>query len=232
MVENYRRLLIQIKRFAVGLVKGDVLDQVNSLPTDRKSLDNIHDAFESKAHLDAIAIDIEADLEDLVLARLNDIPTELAKLPVKSDLLKDLDDLLFGDEVFAILFIDLDNFKAVNDQLGHSVGDQCLAKVAITMRQAALGKGLLYRLGGDEFAVCMQNFLENEGAAVAERIRTRIDLENPGDPVKVTASIGVASSESDGMFGPDSLIEAADRAMYEAKRRSKNRVVMFSELQS
>jgi diguanylate cyclase (GGDEF)-like protein len=124
-----------------------------------------------------------------------------------------------------MLFIDLDGFKQVNDQLGHHEGDKCLVKVATMIREAAVGKGKLFRPGGDEFVVVLPNFTRHEAAATAERIRTAIETGNPGGTKKVTASIGVTDSE----LAKDAatLYKRADDAMYVAKHdRKKNCVVV------
>ena len=75
----------------------------------------------------------------------------------------------------AILYLDLDGFKEVNDTLGHAAGNECLIQVARTMASAVLNKGKLYRPGGDEFVVLLPNFSSEEAASTAERIRATID---------------------------------------------------------
>ena len=125
----------------------------------------------------------------------------------------------------ALLFIDLDNFKSVNDQLGsHAEGDKCLVRAVKAMSAAVIHKGKLYRRSGDEFIVVLPNFDSREATAVAERIRAAIDEAKPGGEVRVTASIGVATSQSDGVTDAASLEKLADAKMYEAKK-TKNRVV-------
>ena len=124
----------------------------------------------------------------------------------------------------ALLFIDLDNFKSVNDQLGHAEGDKCLVRAVKAMSAAIIHKGRLYRRSGDEFIVVLPNIDSREATAVAERIRAAIDEARPGGEVRVTASIGVATSQSDGVTDAASLEKLADAKMYEAKK-TKNRVV-------
>jgi PleD family two-component response regulator len=86
---------------------------------------------------------------------------------------------------------------------------------------------MLYRYGGDEFCALLPNFSISEARATAERIRAAIDTENPGDPVKVTCSIGVASSETDGLDKPATIVKAADDAMYVSKHTTKNSVSIY-----
>jgi diguanylate cyclase (GGDEF)-like protein len=127
----------------------------------------------------------------------------------------------------AVLFVDLDNFKAVNDSLGHARGDRLLALVAERLLLAVRGVDTVARLGGDEFAVLLED-LTTEAAAlvVAERAVTLLaaPFDLAGKSASVSASIGVAV-RSDDSTGTDTLIAEADAAMYEAKRAGKGRVV-------
>jgi diguanylate cyclase (GGDEF)-like protein len=93
---------------------------------------------------------------------------------------------------------------------------------------AILHKGSFYRVGGDEFCVRLINFSANEAQATAERIRTNIERLSPyGGSIGVTASIGVAVSDSSDVATPQALIRAADDAMYVAKWTTKNRVCVW-----
>ncbi|MSO21103.1 MAG: GGDEF domain-containing protein [Acidobacteria bacterium] len=165
-------------------------------------------------------------------ARENDsevaLPT-LLQLPNRDGLLVDLDELLKKSCVFSVVFADLDNFKQVNDTLGHPAGDQCLEAVVAIMGSAVAGKGRLYRYGGDEFVAVLPNYESSEAVATGERIRKSIDDENPGGKVKITASIGVVSSDQLQMPDPKTLIAAADQAMYSAKKSGKNQVTVWKE---
>ncbi len=150
---------------------------------------------------------------------------ELAKLPTKEILLKDLSSEIRDHPAVAVLFVDLDNFKSVNDQFGHSEGDKCLIDMVDAIGSVVCGKGKLYRCGGDEFCVLLPNFSTSEAHATAERIRSAIDAKpSVKGFVKVTASIGVASSDEQGLKNPQTLYDSADRAMYVSKWTGKNRV--------
>jgi diguanylate cyclase (GGDEF)-like protein len=127
----------------------------------------------------------------------------------------------------AVLFIDLDNFKTVNDTLGHARGDRLLTLVAERLLTAVRQVDTVARLGGDEFAVLLEDLTAEDGALiVAERavrlIAAPFDLG--GKSVSVGASIGMAMRDDDST-GTDTLIAEADAAMYEAKRSGKGRVV-------
>jgi diguanylate cyclase (GGDEF)-like protein len=126
----------------------------------------------------------------------------------------------------ALIYLDLDDFKKVNDAHGHATGDAVLRLVADAMRSAVRQADLVGRLGGDEFGVLMP---ETDGAvahAAAARLVTGIRTVFRGTP-SVTASIGVvavAGTEA----GSDELLRKADQAMYEAKRAGKDRVVQVA----
>jgi diguanylate cyclase (GGDEF)-like protein len=126
----------------------------------------------------------------------------------------------------ALIYLDLDDFKRVNDAHGHATGDAVLRLVADAMRNAVRRADLVGRLGGDEFGVLMP---ETDGAvadAAATRLVTGIRTVFRGTP-SVTASIGVvavAGTEA----GSDELLRKADQAMYEAKRAGKDRVVQVA----
>lgn len=134
----------------------------------------------------------------------------------------------------ALLFIDLDNFKPVNDVLGHDVGDALLRKVALRLTSAVRDSDFVARLGGDEFAIIAGVKPENgiDGVrVVAERILAALNMEVEGSapPIAVAASIGVALYPEDA-GDREALLRQADQAMYEAKNSGRNRVVFAAEL--
>jgi diguanylate cyclase (GGDEF)-like protein/PAS domain S-box-containing protein len=124
-----------------------------------------------------------------------------------------------------VLFLDLDDFKAVNDALGHECGDRLLEEVGRRLDSGARSSDTVARLGGDEFVVLLEDIGdEREATLAADRMRK--DLEVPfevgGRELSVTASIGVAVGPSSG-DGPRELLRNADLAMYRAKGNGKNR---------
>jgi len=135
-----------------------------------------------------------------------------------------------GDRSIAVLFIDLDDFKEVNDGFGHTTGDQLLRGVAERLRSIVRPDDLGARFGGDEFAVLLTGISESGDA---ERVAQRVveELAQPfvlaGRNVRVAASVGVATSE---VSGPDvdALLRDADFAMYRAKAAGKNGFATFS----
>jgi diguanylate cyclase (GGDEF)-like protein/PAS domain S-box-containing protein len=126
----------------------------------------------------------------------------------------------------ALLFVDLDGFKAINDTAGHAVGDAVLREIAARLRGAVRISDEVARLGGDEFVVILPEVNSREAtAAVAEKLLEEIarPLAAVSGAEPLTASIGVAMAPDDGDT-PEALLRTADHAMYAAKRAGKNRV--------
>lgn len=133
-----------------------------------------------------------------------------------------------------VLFMDIDHFKSVNDRYGHAVGDQVLAAVAVAVGRELRASDLLGRLGGEEFVILLPETDAAGGRVVAEQLRQRIAdtvVDAEQGPVTVTASFGIA----DNSFRPpdfDSLVSAADKALYEAKNQGRNRIAVSSRVES
>ena len=130
----------------------------------------------------------------------------------------------------ALLFLDLDNFKLINDTLGHLVGDQVLQEMAQRLLQVVREGDIVCRLGGDEFAVLAQDFTTQEAIGLlAQRILS--DLRQPIRTATIedaiSASIGIATYPEAGTTASD-LLKAADMAMYRAKQDGRNRFQFFS----
>jgi diguanylate cyclase (GGDEF)-like protein len=136
------------------------------------------------------------------------------------------------DEPLALIFLDVDHFKSVNDRFGHHAGDRCLQALARTLRENVRDSDQIARIGGEEFAVLLIRADRELALSIAERLRDRIDdlivEEDPPLPVDLTASLGIAFFREDG-DDPRSLMRSADRALYTAKRLGRNRVVLASE---
>ena len=132
----------------------------------------------------------------------------------------------------ALIFIDLDNFKDVNDTLGHAAGDELLKQVAERLRKATRSNDLVARLGGDEFLLLVSS---NDIAAEVDRVRERIanTVSQPtslrGTEVRVTPSLGVSLSPRDGE-DLETLLRKADLAMYSAKARGRNDMAFYDEV--
>jgi diguanylate cyclase (GGDEF)-like protein len=140
---------------------------------------------------------------------------------------------IMSDEPYAVVFIDLDHFKSVNDTAGHAAGDELLRHVGAVLKEVVRTGDLAARLGGDEFAILMQNCSAADATQVAEQVLQRIRglaLNSGSRRRRMSASIGVACS-ADLCSTTTKLLEAADQACYAAKRGGRNRVEVAASLQ-
>ena len=128
----------------------------------------------------------------------------------------------------AVMMIDVDHFKSINDQFGHPVGDQALKAIAEMLRNRTRVFDTVARYGGEEFVVVMPGAGGAEVEAAAERLRAAIDdmafSPLPGTVLHITISIGLAFCEASNV-APETLLKTADHAMYQAKNSGRNRVV-------
>jgi diguanylate cyclase (GGDEF)-like protein len=137
----------------------------------------------------------------------------------------------------ALLMIDIDHFKNINDTFGHGVGDQVLQWVGKTLRDSCRVYDVPARYGGEEFCVVLPETRVGNTTVVAERIRYRLETSQLtfGDSnVHVTASFGIAGLDSlpgeESLLSPAALIDRADRALYSAKNRGRNRVELWDDV--
>ncbi len=134
-----------------------------------------------------------------------------------------------GDGSVAVLFLDLDNFKNVNDTLGHAAGDALLMAASKRLVQCVRREDTIARLGGDEFTVLLEDLRDpSDAARMAERISDSLaaPFELEGQQVTVSSSIGIAL-DTDRSHRPDDLLREADMAMYRAKSGGKARYEIF-----
>ncbi len=182
----------------------------------------------------ALAITHIEDVTDQRIAaeRLTHAAThdDLTELPNRSALVERLDQLLAAAEPgqVSVLFIDLDNFKVVNDSLGHGVGDELLREVARRLRRVVRDGDRLARFGGDEFVVFVDGGVD--AAVIADRVRRAVQrpIAIDGHELVVTASIGFAVNVTSDLTA-DALLRDADAAMYRAKAGGRDRVEAFTE---
>ncbi len=136
----------------------------------------------------------------------------------------------YGDSG-ALVFLDLDNFKAVNDSLGHLRGDEVLKSVSVVLRRRLRDTDPIARLGGDEFAILLPRTDMRRGLRIADELRGTLaahEIEAGGSPMRLTASVGIALYPEHGEEVED-LLARADTAMYRAKEQGRDRVCVFSE---
>lgn len=130
----------------------------------------------------------------------------------------------------AILVIDIDHFKSINDRYGHSAGDRVLVDVARQLRQSCRESDSIFRFGGEEFVVLLSQTEENGAAAIAERIRAAIANMNTfyqQQVIHITASIGIAALDRGESL--HTWFDRADRALYLAKQAGRNRVMRAAQ---
>jgi len=128
----------------------------------------------------------------------------------------------------ALLFIDVDNFKSINDDYGHLVGDEVLKTLAACIKGSIRKDACAVRFGGDEFIVLLENASVADAFQVAERIRKsaeRLDFSGFAPNLKLSLSIGLV----DGEGAVEDMIIKADRAMYRSKSGGKGRTTVFAE---
>lgn len=158
----------------------------------------------------------------------------LTKLPNRSLFLDRLQFSIAASKRYktigAVMFLDLDHFKSLNDTLGHHIGDLLLIEIGKRLQKCVRETDTVARLGGDEFTVLLDTITRSEDAAVvAENIINAIIQEYNlnGNKIKVTCSVGIAIFPNDGMT-VDSLIHCADQAMYNVKKEGRNQYKFYS----
>ncbi|BCD68577.1 GGDEF domain-containing protein [Nitratiruptor sp. YY09-18] len=143
-------------------------------------------------------------------------------------LLEMINDYQTRDYPFALILLDIDNFKQINDKYGHPAGDQVLKEIALILKTFLRANNIAARVGGEEFAILVPGATAKEGAAVANRLRATIEnrtFNTTEEDIKVTASFGVSGVRKDDTL--DTIFARVDKALYEAKNSGKNRVVVI-----
>jgi diguanylate cyclase (GGDEF)-like protein len=195
--------------------------------------------------------DLEGNLNELVLksARLFEIADEKQKLYHQqsiTDSLTGLHNLRYileeGERLFnhakeeqlpiAILMLDIDYFKVVNDTFGHHTGDNVLCKLAEICRKSMRETDLIGRYGGEEFVVILPNTMPERAREIAERLRKGVEAtvfnEGEGVNVNLTISIGINNEKSQDLtFGL--ALQNADRALYFAKHKGRNQIAVYTQ---
>jgi diguanylate cyclase (GGDEF)-like protein len=129
----------------------------------------------------------------------------------------------------AILMLDIDHFKRVNDTYGHDGGDEALRQVSALIKQTCRTSDISARWGGEEFLVVIETSSEEEPAILAEKIRKGLEMRvitHQGSPFHLTMSVGVAFGTLQELQHPEEIIQRADTALYEAKNGGRNKVVV------
>jgi diguanylate cyclase (GGDEF)-like protein/PAS domain S-box-containing protein len=225
---------IQRYEYQVDLPKGNCFIEARVAPVNHYSLRN-----KDRRHVIWMARDItKRKKNELAIERLG-FYDPLTDLPNRRLLMDRLKTTIKGakryKKVAALIFIDLDNFKQVNDSVGHSGGDILLCKIASLLQYTIRDADTLSRIGGDEFVILLEGkddsseLMSSEAIRVCERIIET--LKQPvyikDQPITISASLGITLIEGESMTA-DSILGNADTAMYEAKKLGKGRLRFYS----
>jgi len=179
----------------------------------------------------AIKIDISDYIKEKQKAEFLAYHDSLTKLKNRRALQREIEKFIESDNrKFTILFIDLDGFKFINDELGHDIGDLLLKEVSNRYVEIIGTKGEVYRMGGDEFAIVLDYNSDEEIEEFAKRVIKRVNdkYEINNHPLHVGCSIGISRFPQDAK-DLTSLLKHADMAMYKAKNRGKNRFEYYTQ---
>ncbi|WP_187647846.1 GGDEF domain-containing protein [Nitrosophilus labii] len=173
-----------------------------------KKLDNLQDKFEEYKHLSYI--------------------DPLTELYNRRGFEKELERVISDSKNVFLIYLDIDDFKKINDQYGHNVGDEVLKNIGEILKNFIRKGTKAFRLGGEEFAIILSDLTQQDVYKIAERLRKVIENHNVRIDEKIisyTASFGITEyKESESM---EEFLDRADKAMYEAKKKGKNRVVLL-----
>lgn len=167
-------------------------------------------------------------LELLWRAQVDELTGLLNRWALKRSTMREIQRCRRTKGVLALVMMDLDGLKAVNDASGHGCGDVLLQAVGSVLQETVRAQDTVARMGGDEFCILLPDTELNEAVAVAERLREEVEelvIRYRGETVRVMASLGVASSTHCGLTW-QGLLDHSDAALYRAKREGKNRVMV------
>lgn len=181
--------------------------QLRTYRAERRSLQNEAERYRARATTDPLTLALNRHGLEQRWARLASLATQ-------------------PGHGLALMVLDIDHFKLINDSCGHDAGDRVLRELAALLRRQLRPAGWLVRWGGEEFVVVFPAVRREQTAMLAETLRRSVEghVFEPGVPVPVTVSVGVALREPGEGF--DALFKRADEALYEAKRAGRNRVVV------
>jgi diguanylate cyclase (GGDEF)-like protein/putative nucleotidyltransferase with HDIG domain len=161
-------------------------------------------------------------------AALTDTLTGLRnRLALDRELQAEVERAQTSGQPLSVVIGDLDYFKSVNDRLGHRAGDAALVRTGLVLARHRRGGDCMARTGGEEFTIVLPGTTEHEAYLLAENIRTAVEDEFAGDAAVLTFSFGVATFPMHG-GSADSVLEAADQALYAAKALGRNRSVIYN----
>lgn len=231
-VTAYRHLHVEPVCSAEGEILGGIL--VFRMQADRLHEDSL-EMLRTGANLASITFEQKANAEQLELLAYNDTLTGLLNRYLFRRLLETrLQEAVALGQVVAVMFVDLDQFKRVNDTLGHDAGDQLIVEVARRIRETLMADDLAARQGGDEFTIlttCKASLSAvKECQELAQRLLEAISqpILLEGETVAISGSIGIALSNMNSAATSD-LLKRADMALYRAKGLGRSRFCFFDE---
>ncbi len=190
----------------------------------------IAEAIEARSVSEALSMELSEANARLAYRASHDDLTSLANRSLFRDVLeRHVTDSAASGARIAVLYLDVDRFKVVNDSLGHVEGDALLREVAARLRHCVRGDDLLARLGGDEFTVVAPGIDTDDALALGERIRSAFDEPFSVGGLRTVVSVSVGVAIGHGESSATDLMRYADAALYEAKGNGRNRVVLFDE---
>jgi diguanylate cyclase (GGDEF)-like protein len=195
-----------------------------------KELQKVRDDLENEVHNRTVELVIaNRQLEEL---SITDGLTGLYNYRYLMERLKsEYNRALRYDHSLALLMIDIDNFKELNDRFGHLCGDFIIKNIAMLLQQNIRTTDLIARYGGDEIAIILLEASKKTTLEVAEKLRAKVEnfaFEWEGKPLNVTISIGAVALASARIENWKSLLSSADRALYQAKKANRNTVIAFA----
>jgi len=151
-----------------------------------------------------------------------------SRLGLKEDLSREFNRFMRTETPFCVALMDIDHFKRINDTYGHEAGDRVLATVADHISRSIRPFDDAYRFGGEEFLICLKNADRMAGLTVMDRLRAGLERKAihlaEGRAVNITASFGLIPSDKNIL--PEIMLQRADEALYEAKNKGRNKIVI------
>lgn len=198
---------------------------------DDKSLHRLHAWYaEAEALRGAVEVTLDHHLQQVKRLNLQTMTDPLTGLMNRRALEEAVTEFMAEAKAVAVIALDLDHFKRVNDTFGHASGDKVLTAVAEVLRHCLRGPDRAYRVGGEEFVALLPSDSAHVASDVATRIRAALSAQEMPEGVgKVTASVGIALWPNDGATLED-VLERADEALYASKQAGRDRITVWRDI--
>lgn len=218
------RPVLRIKQITAKLASGDLKQRIE--------IDNDDEIGELAQDISNMASSLETINQKLNDAARTDGLTGIANRRSCDEVLEQhINSAIRYELFFSVLLLDIDHFKSINDNYGHSLGDDALKAIATICQQQVRDCDFVFRYGGEEFLILLPNTDKSGSYVVAERIRktiqdTNIDIDN--QKLELTVSLGISSFPEDGLETRE-LVRNADNALYKAKEGGRNQTIPFEK---